>query len=66
MDTVQEAPECYCGRLLKRQPLPSDVADVAGRDAIWLHDDGEILCYPDARNQEDRKACAEPVAGEGR
>lgn len=56
-DTGESATEaeCWCGGIIHRKALPPDIANAAGQTHLWVHDHGDIYCYPD-----DQQACAEP------
>lgn len=47
--------ECICGALIYSIDLPPDLRELSGSAVLWLHDHGDIYCYPD--NDE---AFAEP------
>lgn len=41
--------ECVCGGLIHWQPFPESMI-VDERQGIWLHDTGDVLCYPNDPN----------------
>lgn len=56
-----KAAECYCGRTIWQIKLPDDLAAQHDEDHIWVHDDNDVLCYPE---YEDDEARAEPIPEE--
>lgn len=54
----EPGPECLCGAELRRVPLPTDLAELSGRESIWTHvETGDTRCYPDVPGE---KCMAEP------